>query len=236
MRSKLIITAGAALSLLLTACSPTISNSGSAPVTRGSNYPKMYEETPMTILIMPPINNTVDVDAKEYFYTTMAMPLCDKGYYVISPFLAMELMRSESAYDSELFLESDLKIFNTVFNADVALFTVINTWSKSGISGEVSVNIDYIMRSTKTNEVLFQRNGEVVIDTSVSSGTGGLLGLVVDLAATAINTAMTEKISAARECNTFILSDLPEGNYSNNYLKDKEQDAKEINYKGIIKK
>ena len=95
-------------------------------LTRGDNFPKMYDETPTSILIMPPINNTVSVEAKEYFYTSLALPLCEKGYYVVSPFLAMDFLRSESAYDSELFLEADLTTFRRVFGADIVLFTTIN--------------------------------------------------------------------------------------------------------------
>ena len=68
-------------SLLLCAC-----NSQSS-VTRSSLYPKMYDEKPGTILIMPPINNTNHAEAKDYFYSSMYVPLCEKGYYVISPFL-----------------------------------------------------------------------------------------------------------------------------------------------------
>jgi len=34
------------------------------------------------------------------------------------------------------------------------------------------------------------------------------------LAASAINTALTDKVIAARRCNTFVLKDLPEGFYS----------------------
>ena len=43
--------------------------------TRGTAYPKMYEEKPTSILIMPPINNTNAVEAKDYFYRRQMMKL-----------------------------------------------------------------------------------------------------------------------------------------------------------------
>ena len=82
----------AVISLLLVSCSQKI--------TRDMQYPKMYEEKPVSIVIMPPINQTQHVEAKDYFYTTMFAPLCEKGYYVFSPLLTMELFQSESSYDS----------------------------------------------------------------------------------------------------------------------------------------
>lgn len=47
------------LSVIFTSCSPKI--------TRSMQYPKMYEEKPVSIVIMPPINQTHFVEAKEYF-------------------------------------------------------------------------------------------------------------------------------------------------------------------------
>lgn len=92
----------------------TVISSCSTPMTMGQKYPGMYEEKPLTIAIMPPINQTTHVEAKDYFYTTMYMPLCEKGYYVFSPYLTMEMFQQESAYDAEHFIDADLSIFQKV--------------------------------------------------------------------------------------------------------------------------
>lgn len=203
--------------------------------TRGKNYPKMYADKPTTILVMPPINKTVNVEAKEYFYTSMMVPLCEKGYYVISPFLAMDLLKSESAYDSELYLEGSLAPFKNVFGADVALFTVINKWSKSAIGSTITVEIEYILKSTSSNEILFNRKGTLVVDTSINSGgSAGLLGALVDMAASAINTALTDKVIAARRCNNFVLHDLPDGVYAPLFDQDQNTPAGGIDFSGRV--
>lgn len=203
-------------------------------VTRQKNYPKMYEDKPLSILIMPPINKTVDVDAKEYFYTSMAKPLCEKGYYVISPFVAMDFLRSESAYDSELFIDGDLAPFRNILGADAVLFTVINKWDKSTIGGKITVDIEYVLKSTATREVLFERKGELTVDTSVNSGGGGW-GALIDLAASALSTALTDKVVAARRCNNYVLRDLPEGRYSPLFEKDQDVEAGGPVFSGVVK-
>ena len=48
------------LALMVSAC-----GSGTG-LTRQSLYPEMYDERPVTLLVMPPINNTTKVEAKEY--------------------------------------------------------------------------------------------------------------------------------------------------------------------------
>lgn len=195
----------AVISLLLVSCSQKI--------TRDMQYPKMYEEKPVSIVIMPPINQTQHVEAKDYFYTTMFAPLCEKGYYVFSPLLTMELFQSESAYDAEQFIEADLSQFRNVLGADAAMFTIIKSWKRNNIGGKLTVDIEYILRSTKTNETLYRREGNIKVDTSVSGGGGGVFGALVNLAATAISTATTDKVIAGRRCTAYVLSDMPVGKY-----------------------
>ncbi|OAV72894.1 putative lipoprotein precursor [Bacteroidales bacterium Barb7] len=215
--------------ILITSCST------SGKFTRGKNYPGIYAEKPVSILVMPPINNTVNVEAKEYFYTSLAVPLCERGYYVISPFLAMDILRSESAYDSEMFINGDLSSFKKVFGTDVALFTVINKWNKSVIGSTITVDIEYILKSTSTNEVLFNRKGELTVNTGINSGSGGLAGMLVDMAASAINTALTDKVIAARRCNSFVIKDLPDGVYAPMFGKDQDVHAGDVIFSGYVK-
>lgn len=192
--------------------------------TLGEQYPAMYDEKPVTIAIMPPINQTTHAEAKDYFYTTLYQPLCEKGYYVYSPYLTMEMFQQESAYDAENFLQGDLTAFRNVLGADAAMFTVIKSWKRSNIGGRLTVDVEYILRSTKTGQTLYTREGNIKVDTSVSGGSGGF-GALVGLLATAINTATTDKVIAGRKCNAFALSDLPAGKYSELYEKDSTRPA-----------
>ena len=123
-------------------------------ITRSVQYPKMYEERPVSIVVMPPINQTNHVEAKDFFYTTLYTPICEKGYYVFSPMMTMEMFQSESAYDSEQFIERDLSQFRNVLGADAAMFTIIKSWSRSNLGGTLTVGVEYILRSTKTGQTL----------------------------------------------------------------------------------
>jgi hypothetical protein len=195
------------------------------PVAKSVAYKGMYDEKPLTVLDMPPINRSTNVEAKEYFHSTLNMPLANAGFYVIPTFLSMEMLKKESAYDAELFLEAPLSKFGDVFGADLALFTIIHAWDKASLAAKVSVHVEYIIKSTKTNEVVYTRNGNVTYDASVSSGVGGAWGALADMAASAINTAATKYVDVARACNAYTFKDLPAGRYSPNYGMDKELPA-----------
>lgn len=210
--------------LLLISC-----GSASSLVTLDQKYPLMFEEQPLSIVIMPPINQTNHAEAKDYFYTSLYTPLCEKGYYVYSPYMTMELFQQESAYDAELFLESDLSKFRSVLGADAAMFTIIKSWQRSNVGGRITVDIRYILRSTKTGQTLYTREGNITVDTSINVGGGGIYGLLANAVATAVNTAATDKIVAGRKCNAYVLSDMPTGKYSQLFGKDMKNPAgKEI--------
>lgn len=198
-------------------------------------YPKIYEERPLTIAIMPPINQTTHAEAKDYFYTTMYMPLCEKGYYVYSPYLTMEMFQTESAYDSEQFIEGDLNMFNQVLGADALMFTIVKDWRRNNLGGKLTAQVEYILRSTKTGETLYKREGKISVDTSVSGG-GGAFGALVQLAATAIATAATDKVEAGRICTETVLSNMPTGKYHPMFDQDQSNPAGKMFIKGTVKK
>jgi hypothetical protein len=203
---------------LFASCAPKL-------IPKATAYKGVYDEKPLTILLMPPINRSTNVEAKEFFHSTLCIPLTNQGYYVIPTFLSMEILKKESAYDSEMFLNSPLQKFGEVFGADVALFTIIHRWDKSGLAGSVKVEIEYILKSTKTNEVLYTRKGLINYDTSIRSNSGSLAGLLVSVAATAINTAATKYVDVAMTCNKYTLTDMPVGKYSPKCQLDKEEMA-----------
>ena len=200
--------------LLLTSCG--MMNS----VTRQTQYAKMYEENPVTLLVMPPINNSANVEAKDLLYTSISRPLAEAGYYVISPLLAMDVLKAESAYDSENFFDAPLTAFYNYFGADAVVFTIIDNWAKKGLG--IQTKIRYVIKSAHTNDILFERSCDLYLDLSVSSQSNSALGALVSLAASAINTAATDHIIAARKANYFVLRDIPRGKYSPDHQLDKD--------------
>ena len=194
-------------------------------VTRESQYARMYEEKPITLLVMPPINNSANVEAKDLLYTSISRPLAEAGYYVISPLLAMDVLKAESAYDAEMFFDAPLTAFQNYFGADAVVFSVIDTWTKRGLG--IETKIRYVIKSAYTNEILFDRSCDLYLDLSFNSNSRSALGALIDLAASAINTAATDHIVAARKANYYILRDIPRGKYSPEHMLDKDVIAEE---------
>ena len=201
------------LLLIMSSCTTTMP----VTTTKSVAYKKLYEERPLAILALPPINKSTNVEAKELFYSSLAIPFTLKGYYVISPLLAMEILKEESAYDAEMFVNSSMKNVGTLFGVDAVLFTTIHEWTKTTITSQIRVTIEYVLKSTKTDEVLFNRVGSVVL--CLNPGSGYLL---LDMLVGAISTSLTKEIRVGRDCNFYTISDIPAGKYSPDFGLDGE--------------
>lgn len=178
-------------------------------------YGSLYEEKPLAILVMPPINRSTKVEAKELFYSSLIVPLTLRGYYVMPPLLAMEILKEESAYDSEMFVNSSMKNVGSLFGVDAVLFTTIHDWRKTTIASQVTVEIEYTLKSAKSDEVLFNRTGDITLSMSGNSG-----NLLADALSGMIMTALTKEITVGRRCNIYSLGDIPAGKYHSMFMQD----------------
>ena len=203
-------------------------------VTRATQYAQMYEAQPVTLLVMPPINNTTNVEAKEYLYTSISRPLAEAGYYVISPMLAMDILKAESAYDAELFVNGSLAPFQKFFGADAVVFCEINSWTKRGFG--IETDIRYFIKSAYTGEIIFDRSCELYLDLAVRSKSGdSALSQLIDMAISAIKTASTDHIVAARMANYYIFRDIPRGKYNPDYMQDKDVIAESKDVRATVR-
>lgn len=219
---------------LVSSCGVTSEVSNGPDIqTRGEVYAKMYEERPVVLLVMPPINNTTNVEAKDLLFTSILPPLAEAGYYVISPYLSMEIMKAESAYDAELFVDRPLDVFKKYFGCDAVVFSEINTWTKIGFG--IEADIRYFIKSATTGDILFDRTCELYLDLSQNSHSNSGLVALIELAASAISTAATDHIVAARLANEYIFRDIPRGKYNPGYDKDADVQAEDENVRKTIK-
>lgn len=203
-------------------------------MTKEQAYGLIYQNHPRTIAAMPPINKTNNVEAKEFFYSSFTRPLAERGYYVLPSYLTMEMFKSESAYDAEMFIDGNLNRFGEILGADALLFTIIHRWEKAALNASITVEIEYILKSTEDNSTLFSRRGTIVHDISSNTAAGGLAGLI-SMAVDALATAATSPINAARAANSYTLSDMPAGIYHPSYETDKTTAAGNKEFSVIIK-
>ena len=204
------------INIIILILSLIIINGCATIITKGEAFPKMYEEKPVSILVLPPINESTAADAKEYYSTTIAEPLSFAGYYVFPIEIVNEVLKQEGIYDTELIVDLDPSKFKEYFGADAVLFTKIIAWNTSYyvMGGNVKVHIAFDLVSTKTGETLWSYNDKLTVDTTADDNElGGAAGLLLQLAATAVQTAAQDYTPLAKKVNTTVLQTIPFGIY-----------------------
>lgn len=197
--------------------------------TKAVTYKALYNERPLSILAMPPINRSTKVEAKELFYSSLAVPFTLNGYYVVPPLLGMEILKEESAYDAEMFLDGSMKKVGDLFGVDAVLFTIIHQWNKTTVASQVRVKIEYLLKSTKTDEILFNRTGDITLQISMNSG-----NTWVNLVGSMIATSLTKEIVVGRNCNIYTLSDIPAGKYSPLFNQDGDKPSQPKEFRSVL--
>ncbi len=212
------ITSITLLTIFLTGCS-----SSQPQPTKGSAYPQMYQEKPRSILILPPINESTDTEAKDYYMTTTEVPFALMGYYVFPTEMVADILNQEGIYDASILQNMPATKFYEYFGADAVLFTTIHKWdvSYTVVASTLHVAISAKLVSTKTNKVLWEHSKSVTVDLG-SANTNSLEGLLISVVLTAINTASADYVEYAKVVNDKLIYTLPAGPYSPMYLKDED--------------
>lgn len=208
---------GILIVLFMSACAPTMS-------TKSSEFPLMYEENPVTILILPPMNESTAADAKEYYSTTIQEPLAFYGYYTFPYPITADILKMEGIYDTELLINTPLAKFKEYFGADAVLFTTIKKWDLSYmvLASTLTVSVDCQLKSTTSDQTLWKYNGTVVVDLSGGNTGGGVAGLIAKAIVTAMSTAMADYVPYARQANYRALASMPYGKYHAQHNKDQQ--------------
>jgi hypothetical protein len=217
-----------ALVIMLSACVQTM-------VAKKDAFPEIYNERPLSILVLPPINETTAADAKDYYLTTVAEPISYAGYYVFPIEVTNEILKSVGLHDTEMVSEEHLKKFKEFFGADAVLFVKIVKWNTNYavFAGNVTVGIECTLKSTTTHNNLWQYKGTVVVDTSGGSSGGGIGGLIAKMIVTAIATASTDYVPIAKRVNYMVIGSMPYGKYHPSFNTDREDEIIQGDMRGF---
>lgn len=168
-----ILVLAASLSLLMGGCA----NQQVKPRTLATN--------PQSILVLPPVNKTVEVDAANKVLAHISQPLADRGYYVFPVAVIERFMRENGMHTAAQMHEIALEKFAEHIAPDAILYVTINQWGQKYqvLQSKAVVDVDLLLVDAKSGEPLWQRRAyeTYVPSNSNSNGlAGALLGAVID--------------------------------------------------------
>lgn len=182
---------------------------------------KFVAAQPRSILVIPVVNNSVDLTAADYFLSTVPVPLAERGYYVFPVNLVKRLLEDDGLADASLVHQAAPDRLGNLFGADAILYIVIQKWDAKWVlvSTQVTVEFEYTLRDAKTGTVLWEDKERMQY--ASDSGGGGLLGAIVSAA---MAKAAPDYMPLAQRANWNALSypgpGFPAGPYRADYQRD----------------
>lgn len=187
------------------------------------DYSLFRAEDPRSILVLPVINRTVDVDAPDYFLTTVSRPVAERGYYVFPINLTKRILEDDGLADANLVHSADPTRLGEIFGADAILYITIEHWEAKYllISTSVYVEFTYILKSGRTGEEIWRESSSMSYSSSQSSSGFFLADLIINAASAAITKAAPNYIPLAQQANFQAVGirrkGLPAGPYRGDY-------------------
>ena len=164
---------------------------------------KFKEANPASILMVPVVNESVEVTAPEFFLSTVSIPLAERGYYVFPVNLVKRILEDEGLSDASLVHAAPAGKICNLFGADSVLYVTIKEWNAQYLvlTTTVNVRLTYTIKDCKTGDTLWEHEQKMAY-TPQSSNTGHPLGNLIAMAITAaVAKASPNYVPLARQAN-----------------------------------
>lgn len=215
----------------------TFSCAGVEKTPRELFYEKFSEQEiqeSRSILVLPPINDSFNMEATNYLMTSITKPIVDKGYYVFPVNLVFSMLKREGMADPYILSRSDPLKIGKMFGADAILYPKIKKFTAqySVEKTVVIVEVDYILKSGRNGKTLWQADEMLSFDSSQQSEDEEKKGLFENFVDAVATKSKGEKIAYGlmRQINNSILATsytaLPEGQVILSQRLDTELDEK----------
>jgi hypothetical protein len=154
--------------------------------TQPYDYSAFERSKPRSIVVIPPNNNSLDVNAPYIYLSTLTRPLAEKGYYVF-PVAVIDHFLKENGLPTPAEMNGiPLDKIGEHIGADAVLYISIEDWGQKFqvIQSVATVQATLRLVDVKTGELLW--NTTATAKKSSGDGGGGLIGALLSAVVTQV--------------------------------------------------
>ncbi len=177
-----------ALAALLGACA----NVDKAPP---DPWPALREARPASVLVLPPINNSPDVEAPGSVMAQAVLPLAESGYYVMPVALVNETLRQNGVQTPNDAHEVPPQRLRQVFGADAALYLNVRAYGSvyRVISSDAVVTVEGRLVDLRSGRTLWTGSASASSAEQRGNQQGGLLGALLQAVVEQVASNFTDR-------------------------------------------
>ena len=168
--------------------------SGCATQRLEHDYSAFRESRPASILVLPPVNDSPDVNATYSFLSQVTLPLAESGYYVLPVALVDETFKQNGMTVPADIHQVPIARLREIFGADSVLYITVKNY------GSTYAVLVSETRVTATARLVDLRNGRELWSGSATASSnegnnssGGLISMLIQAVVTQIIDNLTER-------------------------------------------
>jgi len=146
------------------------------------DYTAFKQNRPVSMLVLPPLNETPEVTATYGVLSQVTLPLAEAGYYVVPVSLMDETFRQNGLNSPAEIHDVSPRKLREIFGADAAVYIKVTQYGTSYrvIASETRVTTQGRIVDLRTGELLWQGTATASSSENRNSNQGGLAGLLVN--------------------------------------------------------
>jgi len=144
------------------------------------DYTALQASQPRSILVIPPRNQTVEVNAPYTFISTVTRPLAEKGYYIYPVAVIDQLFKENGLPTPEEMNSVPLDRLQQITGADAVLYVDIVDWGQKYevFQSRTVANSNWQLVDARSGQLLWQTTAFWQV--ASGDGGGGLAGMLVN--------------------------------------------------------
>lgn len=160
-----------ALASLLGAC---------ATQTKPYDYTAFKAAHPASVLVLPPLNDSKEVNATPGVLAQATMPLAEAGYYVLPVTLVNETFKNNGLTQAADIQAVSTTKLHDIFGADAALYMRVKQYGATYtvVSGAAVVVLEARLVDLRTGTLLWEGSSRASSDEG-QSNQGGVIGMLI---------------------------------------------------------
>ena len=145
------------------------------------DYTAFRQSRPKSMLILPPVNDSADVNATYGVMATAATPLAEAGYYVLPVSLVDETFKQNGLTTPDDIQNVAVAKLHEIFGADAAVYLRVKAYGTKYLvfGSDTRVTVEGRIVDLRTGQQIWKGSATASSQESDSSNQGGLVGLLV---------------------------------------------------------
>lgn len=200
MSARLLVLAAVALTL------------GACETVEPYDYSLYHAHMPRSVIVLPPLDNTMEVEATYAYLSTVTQPLAEQGYYVFPVAVVDRMLRDNGLTGPAEMHGAPIDRLREVFGADAVLYVTLHDWGTAYrvLDSATEVTVEAHLVDLHSGTEIW--GGTHTATVSSSSGSGDLIGMLVGAVVNQIASSVSDpSVDVARDCNNALFCNKTNG-------------------------